>query len=81
MHRTTISLSDELARVVRDEAARRGTSVSELVRSSIVQMLAPGERRALPFAGLCDDREMTRGSEIDQELDRRWADDLDHDRR
>ena len=81
MHRTTISLSDDLAAIIKDEAVRRGTSVSEVVRTSIVQMLVPDERRALPFAELCDDREMTRGSELEEELERMWGCDLESDRR
>ena len=81
MKRTTIALSDELAAIVKDEATRRGTSVSEVVRSSIVQVLAGDGRRALPFADLCDDREMTRGADLERELERMWGHDLQRDRR
>ncbi|MDX1584887.1 MAG: ribbon-helix-helix protein, CopG family [Thermoanaerobaculia bacterium] len=81
MKRTTISLPEKLARVVEDEARRRGTSVSEVVRRSIVDSLVGSEPRELPFAGLFDDPEMTPASEIEAELERSWTDDLDRDRR
>ena len=81
MKRTTVSLSDELAAILKDEATRRGTSVSEVVRSSVVQALAGNERRLLPFADLFDDREMTRGAHLERELERIWGHDLERDRR
>jgi len=79
--RTTISLPDDLAALLKDEASRRGTSVSEVVRSSVTNDLMGTERRSLPFAGLCDDRSMATGAELERELEEAWADDLERDRR
>lgn len=81
MKRTTITLPDDLARVVEDEARRRGISVSEVVRRSIFDSLLGSEPRQLPFAGLFDDPGMPPASRMERELDRSWADDLDRDRR
>lgn len=81
MKRTTVTLPDDLARVVEEEARRRGTSVSEVVRQSIFDSLLGSERRSIPFAALFEDPEMTPASEMDRELEDSWADDLDRDRR
>ena len=81
MKRTTISLPDDLARVVEDEARRRGTSVSEVFRSSVRDALLGSAPRALPFEGLFDDPGMPSAAEIETEIDRTWSDDLDRRRR
>lgn len=81
MKRTTISLPDELARVVEDEAKRRGTSVSEVFRRSVRDTLLGSGPRTLPFEALFDDPGMPSAAEIETELDRTWSDDLDRGRR
>jgi hypothetical protein len=81
MKRTTISLPDDLSRLVEDEARRRGTSVSEVLRRSVIESLLGTESRRLSFEGLFEDPDMTPASEIDAELDNLWADDLDRGRR
>ncbi|MBV9101428.1 MAG: ribbon-helix-helix protein, CopG family [Candidatus Dormibacteraeota bacterium] len=53
MKRTTISLSDELARAVDREARRRSSSVSEVARDALAAHLGlSGVQRPLPFANL-----------------------------
>jgi len=54
MHRTTITLPDELGAVLAREARRRETSVSALVRDAIGSFLGLTETkpRRLPFAAL-----------------------------
>ncbi len=52
MQRTTVKLPDELDARLRHEAARRGTTVSELTREAIEAHLgAPRGRRRLLAAG------------------------------
>jgi hypothetical protein len=81
MKRTTVTLPDDLAKVVQEEARRSGTSVSEVVRRSLFESLLGSEPRDLPFAGIFDDPDMTPAAEMEGELDRSWAHDLDRDRR
>ena len=81
MKRTTISLPDDLSRVVADEARRRGTSVSEVIRRSVHLALLGAERRTLSFAGLFDDADVPPASDMEAELERLWSDDLDRGRR
>jgi hypothetical protein len=47
MKRTTVKLSDELDARLRHEAARRGTTVSEVTREAIESHLGGGGRRSL----------------------------------
>jgi predicted transcriptional regulator len=49
MQRTTVKLPDELDARLRHEAQRRGTTVSELTREAIENLLGPqhGKRRLL----------------------------------
>ncbi len=51
MNRTTVKLSSDLDALLRHEAARRGTTISELVREAIAAHLGIGERRRLLAAG------------------------------
>ena len=75
MTRTTIALPDELARLVAREAKRRDTSVSEVVRGALAQHLgvAPGETRALPFAGLSKSGHRRTARDAEKILAREWA--------
>ncbi len=45
MKRTTVKLPDDLDALLRDEAQRLGTTVSEVVRRSIESFLVPEGRR------------------------------------
>ncbi|MDQ3938854.1 MAG: ribbon-helix-helix domain-containing protein [Chloroflexota bacterium] len=47
MKRTTVKLPDDLDLRLRDEARRRGTTVSELTREAIAAHLGIGTRRRL----------------------------------
>ncbi len=51
MKRTTVKLPDELDARLRHEAARRGTTISELTREAIEVHLGVGARRRLLAAG------------------------------
>jgi predicted transcriptional regulator len=54
MMRTTITLPDDLARLLAREARRHDTSVSDIVRRAVTSFrdLSTGGRRELPFAAL-----------------------------
>jgi Arc/MetJ-type ribon-helix-helix transcriptional regulator len=80
MRRITITLSEELASLVEQEAEVRRTSVSEVVRASLRTAMMRDGKRALPFAAICDDPSLVRGAAIDTALDAQWADDLDRGR-
>ena len=45
MKRTTVKLSDELDARLRHEAARRGTTIAEIVREALEAHLGSGKRR------------------------------------
>lgn len=81
MKRTTITLPDDLASVVDREAHRRGTSVSEVVRTALHDSLVGSAPRRVSFAGICDDPQLPTGRDMEQALADRWADDLDRRRR
>ena len=50
MKRTTVKLSDDLDRLLRDEAERRGSTISEVTRTALEKHLG-GRRRRLAAAG------------------------------
>ncbi len=79
MKRTTIALPDELSELLEHEAKRRGLSVSELVRRAIRNTLLgrPSTLRPIPWAGIFEDSDMVPGRQVDDELERSWADDAD----
>jgi hypothetical protein len=83
MKRATITLPDELAEMVDREAVRRQTSFSEVVRQYIVEGLSGSvaKPREIPWAGLFHDPAMVPAERLDEELAKRWVDDLDRDRR
>ena len=76
MIRTTITLTDDLASLVRHEAARRGTSVSEVIRKSIHDALIGSGKRSVSWAGICNDPGLPRAAELEDALTG-WTDDLD----
>jgi predicted transcriptional regulator len=51
MKRTTVKLPDELDARLRQEAQRRGMTVSELTRAAIEEHVGAGRRRRLGAAG------------------------------
>jgi hypothetical protein len=83
MKRTTITLPDDMAELVALEARRRGSSVSEVVRSLIARGLAGSDEhpREIPWAGLFSDPVMAPARDLDAALPGGWADALDRDRR
>ena len=82
MKRTTITLPDDLSDLVDSEARRRQTSVSDVIRTFIIEGLAGTSEkpREIPFAGLFHDPGMVTGDSIDEALNQHWADDIDRDR-
>lgn len=83
MKRTTISLSDDLAELVDDEARRRRTSVSALVRDLISEGLVGtiDRPREIPWAGIVDDPQAPPARDADAVLAREWPGAIDRDRR
>ncbi len=74
MHRITISLPDELASVVADQAERDGTSVSEVVRRAVVLAYASDDQTpALPFAALGRSGQTTTARDAEAILAREWT--------
>lgn len=81
MKRTTITLTDDLAELLIHEARRQHTSVSELVRRLVKASFGVSpEGRKLPFASLFRDPKMVSGADVDDELKKRWAHDIESDR-
>jgi len=82
MTRMTITLTDDLAKLVKLEAKRHRTSFSEVVRNLIARGLgAAGEQpREIPWAGMFHDPGMVHGERLDEELASSWVDDIDRDR-
>ena len=78
MHRITISLPEDLAAVVSDQAERDGTSVSEVVRRAVVLAFAREDQApALPFAALGRSGQQTTARDAEDILAREWARDRD----
>jgi Arc/MetJ-type ribon-helix-helix transcriptional regulator len=82
MKRTTISLPEDLSELLDDEARRRRTSVSAVVRQLITEgLVGSTERpREIPWAGILDDPEAPPASELEEFLKQEWADDIGRDR-
>ena len=81
MKRTTITLTDDLADLLIHEARRQHTSVSALLRKLVKEAFGVSTRgRKIPFAGLFQDPGMVTGAQVDDELERRWANDIESDR-
>lgn len=74
MRRITISLPEELAAVVADQADRDGTSVSEVVRRAVVLAFGAGDQPpALPFAALGRSGQRTTARDAESILAREWS--------
>lgn len=81
MKRTTIVLTDELAKVLTHEARRKQMSMSALVRTLLEASLSSRRRtRKVPWAGIFDDPGMVTGDSVDDELGKTWAHDIESDR-
>jgi hypothetical protein len=78
MKRTTIKVPDDVDRMMREEAARRGLTVSEWVRERIESGLPQQRRRTLRFVGAG----RSGRSDISERIEEILAGDLsaDHDR-
>ena len=75
MKRTTITLSEDLARVADREVRRRGVSLSQLIREALAAHLGLGglTRRRLPFAALGASGHRTTARDMEEILDREWT--------
>lgn len=72
MKSITVSLPDSLARLAAREAERRGTSVSNIVRLSLAQLLRPEDERRIPWAAVVHEPVLVCGASIDKALDEDW---------
>ncbi len=69
MKRTTVKLPDEVDRELREEAARRGITISELTREAIAAYLPHQRgRRTLRAAGVGDSGRSDISARIDEIL-------------
>lgn len=82
MTRTTVSLPDDLSALLKDEARRQGTSVSEVVRNLVSEGLLGSEDkpREIPWAGIIDDPTMPAARDMEEYLAETWADAIQRDR-
>ena len=82
MKRPTIAIPDDLSELVEHEANRQGISGSEWIRRAIRHACPGGtaSSRQIPWAGIFEDPRMVRGRDLEEELEKTWADDIDRDR-
>ncbi len=75
MKRTTISLSDELARAVERERLRRHTTTSALAREALERHLGLNstEPRELPFANLGGSAHRNTARDMEALLEQEWG--------
>ena len=71
--RFTVSLPDDLGLLVRNEARRRGISLSAVVRQSLETSLRKSSRARLPWQGIVSDPGSDARS-VDVWLAENWAD-------
>jgi Arc/MetJ-type ribon-helix-helix transcriptional regulator len=81
MKRTTVSLPEDLAEFLEQEARSRGQSVSHVVRTSLYRTLGLNTKRDIPWAGICDDPKLPAGADLEKALTETWLEDLDRHRR
>ena len=79
MTRTTISLSDNLAGLARNEARRRGISLSAVIRDSLKTTLLKPQGAKLPWQGIVSDPSI-RARDIDDLLTESWSEKIAGDR-
>lgn len=78
MHRTTISLPDELASALAREAKRRSQPASAVARDALRAYLGiggPGQQRELPFAGIARSGQLTTARDMEDLLEEEWKTD------
>ncbi len=82
MKRITIAIPDDVSELVVHEASRQGVSVSEWIRRAIRNTILGGtsSSRPIPWAGIFEDPNLVRGRDLDAELEKTWADDIDRGR-
>ncbi|HEY8739260.1 MAG TPA: CopG family transcriptional regulator [Candidatus Dormibacteraeota bacterium] len=80
MHRTTVMLPDDLARLVELERQRRGVSTADLVRQSLEAFLKPrSDRPRYSFIGIAQSDGNVPAARLDDYLADHWADDIQAD--
>ena len=79
MTRTTISLSDDLAALARNEARRRGISLSAVIRDALKSALVKPPGSKLPWQGIVSDPSSS-ARNLDAELAESWSDSIAGDR-
>ena len=85
MKRTTVLLPDDVAKLLRLEAERRGVTPSLLIREAVATYVAgpPTERRVLKFANIVGPGEAPDdgfdASRLDKYLAEHWARDIEED--
>jgi len=73
MQRTSVSLPDDLALIVRREARRRSISVSELTREALERHVAPPQtKHRLPFAGIARSEGTVSAADHEEWLGEHW---------
>lgn len=77
--RTTISLPDDLGRLAKSEARRRGISLSAVVRQSLEMSLRKPPGARLPWQGIVSDGGSA-ARNVDAVLADGWADRIAGDR-
>ena len=77
MRRTTITLTEDLARIADREVRRRGVSLSALVREALAAHFGLGGTtgRRLPFAALGASGHRNTARDMEEILDREWTSD------
>jgi metal-responsive CopG/Arc/MetJ family transcriptional regulator len=78
--RITITLPEEVEELVRYEAERQGSTISEIIREAVVSYLTDTSPREVPWAGMVDDPTMTAASQLEETL-RSWPDAVHRRRR
>lgn len=79
MHRTQVLLTEEQVRRLREEAARRGVSMAEIIRQALQEHLIRRQRqklhsRALAAVGRFSSGRSDVSKEHDRELEEAYAD-------
>jgi metal-responsive CopG/Arc/MetJ family transcriptional regulator len=78
MKRRTISLPDDLALRLDQEAKRQSTSRAEIVRQALIEYLdRPTPKRVIPFAGIGFSGYRHTARDIEEILAAEWAQDPD----
>ncbi|MFI5265935.1 MAG: CopG family transcriptional regulator [Chloroflexota bacterium] len=82
MKRTTVLLPDDIAKLLKLEAERRGVTPSLVIREAVATYVAgpPTERRVLKFANIVsDDRPEVAAERLEEYLAEHYARDIRRD--